>query len=194
MIACSPPFNGEPNAAVVSAMHLAGADEIYCFGGVQAVGAMAIGTQTIDPVNMIVGPGNAFVAEAKRQLFGRVGIDLFAGPTETIVIADESCDVEMAATDLLGQAEHGYNSPSVLITTCRELAEALPAEMRRQLKTLETAEIAGKAWQDYGQIILCDSDDEMVEVATTWPSNMSKSSPKTQITFWKICATMGRCF
>jgi sulfopropanediol 3-dehydrogenase len=165
VIACSPPFNGEPNAAVVSAMHLAGADEIYCFGGVQAVGAMAIGTQTIDPVNMIVGPGNAFVAEAKRQLFGRVGIDLFAGPTETIVIADESCDVEMAATDLLGQAEHGYNSPSVLITTCRELAEALPAEMRRQLKTLETAEIAGKAWQDYGQIILCDSDDEMVEVA-----------------------------
>lgn len=164
VIACSPPFDGEPNAAVVAAMHLAGADEIYCFGGVQAVGAMAIGTESVAPVNMIVGPGNAFVAEAKRQLFGRVGIDLFAGPTETVVVADESCDVEMAATDLLGQAEHGYNSPSVLVTTSRELADALPAEIERQLKTLETAEIASKSWADYGQIILCEDDAEMVEV------------------------------
>jgi sulfopropanediol 3-dehydrogenase len=164
VIACSPPFGGEPNAAVVAAMHLAGADEIYCFGGVQAIGAVAIGTESIAPVNMIVGPGNAFVAEAKRQLFGRVGIDLFAGPTETVVVADETCDVEMAATDLLGQAEHGYNSPSVLVTTCAELAEALPAEIERQLQTLATAEIAGKSWQDYGQIILCDSDEEMLQV------------------------------
>ncbi|MFV0277116.1 MAG: histidinol dehydrogenase [Parahaliea sp.] len=164
VIACSPPFNGEPNAAVVAAMHLAGADEIYCFGGVQAVGAMAIGTESLAAVNMIVGPGNAFVAEAKRQLFGRVGIDLFAGPTETVVVADESCDVEMAATDLLGQAEHGYNSPSVLVTTSRELADALPAEIERQLKSLETAEIASKSWADYGQIILCEDDAEMVEV------------------------------
>ncbi|NIB38226.1 histidinol dehydrogenase [Pseudomaricurvus alkylphenolicus] len=164
VIACSPPFDGEPNAAVVAAMHLAGADEIYCFGGVQAIGAVAIGTESIAPVNMIVGPGNAFVAEAKRQLFGRVGIDLFAGPTETVVVADETCDVEMAATDLLGQAEHGYNSPSVLVTTCAELAEALPTEIERQLQTLATAEIAGKSWQDYGQIILCDSDEEMLQV------------------------------
>lgn len=165
IIACSPPFNGMPNPAVVAAMHLGGSDEIYCFGGVQAIAAMAIGTQTIPPVNMVVGPGNAFVAEAKRQLFGRVGIDLFAGPTETIVLADGTCDVEMAATDLLGQAEHGYDSPSVLITTSQKLAAALPAEIDRQLKTLATAEIASKSWRDYGQIILCDSDDEMVDVA-----------------------------
>ena len=165
VIACSPPFEGEPNAAVVTAMHLAGADEIYCIGGVQAVAAMAIGTETIKPVNMIVGPGNAFVAEAKRQLFGRVGIDLFAGPTETLVIADESCDAEMAATDLLGQAEHGFNSPSVLITTSKELSEALPAEIDRQLEVLETADIASVSWRDYGQIILCESQEEMLDIA-----------------------------
>lgn len=164
VIACSPPFNGEPNAAVVTAMHLAGADEIYCLGGVQAIGAVAIGTESIKPVNMIVGPGNAYVAEAKRQLFGRVGIDLLAGPTEVVVIADETCDAEMAATDILGQAEHGYNSPSVLVTTSRALAEALPAEIERQLETLETAEIAGKSWKDYGQIILCENNEEMLEV------------------------------
>jgi sulfopropanediol 3-dehydrogenase len=164
VIACSPPFNGTPNAAVVAAMYLAGADEIYCLGGVQAIGAMAIGTESIAPVNMIVGPGNAFVAEAKRQVFGRVGIDLLAGPTETVIVADDTCDVEMAATDILGQAEHGFNSPSALVTTSKHLADALPAEIHRQLQTLETAEIAGKAWQDYGQIILCEDDAEMVVV------------------------------
>ncbi|MEO1247345.1 MAG: histidinol dehydrogenase [Pseudomonadota bacterium] len=165
VIATSPPFEGKPNAAVVAAMHLAGADEIYSLGGVQAIAAMAIGTESITPVDMIVGPGNAFVAEAKRQVFGRVGIDLLAGPTETVVVADETCDVEMAATDLLGQAEHGYNSPSVLVTTSKKLAEDLPAEIARQLESLETAEIAGKAWEDYGQIILCESDAEMAEVS-----------------------------
>jgi len=165
IIACAPPFNGRPHPAIVAAMHFAGADEIYCMGGVQAVGAMALGTETIASVDMIVGPGNAFVAEAKRQLFGKVGIDLFAGPTETVVIADETCDVEMAATDLLGQAEHGFNSPSVLLTTSAELAEGLPAEIERQLETLETADIAGISWRDYGQIILCNSDAEMVQVA-----------------------------
>ncbi len=164
VIACSPPFNGKPNAAVVAAMHLGGADEIYCLGGVQAIAAMAIGTETVAPVDMIVGPGNEYVAEAKRQVFGRVGIDLLAGPTETVVVADDTCDVEMAATDLLGQAEHGFNSPSVLVTTSRELAEALPGEIARQLETLETAEIAGKAWEDYGQIILCEDDEEMLRV------------------------------
>lgn len=166
VIACAPPFNGEPMPAIVATMALAGADEIYCFGGVQAVGAMALGTETIDPVDMIVGPGNAFVAEAKRQLFGRVGIDLLAGPTETLIIADEiGCDAEMAATDILGQAEHGPNSPSVLLTNSEQLAKDTMVEIERQLETLETAEIAGKAWADYGQVIVCDSYAEMVEVA-----------------------------
>lgn len=166
VIACAPPFNGEPNAAIVATMALAGADEIYCFGGVQAIGAMAIGTQTIAGVDMIVGPGNAFVAEAKRQLFGRVGIDLLAGPTETLVICDEvGCDAEMAATDLLGQAEHGPNSPAILLTNSEQLARDTLVEIDRQLLTLSTAEIAGKAWQDYGQVIVCDSYEEMVQVA-----------------------------
>ena len=166
VIACAPPFNGEPNPAIVATMALAGADEIYCFGGVQAVGAMALGTQTIAGVDMIVGPGNAFVAEAKRQLFGRVGIDLLAGPTETLVIADEiGCDAEMAATDLLGQAEHGPNSPAILLTNSEQLAKDTVVEIERQLETLETAEIAGQAWRDYGQIIVCDSYEEMVQVA-----------------------------
>ena len=166
VIACAPPFNGEPMPAIVATMALAGADEIYCFGGVQAVGAMALGTETIDPVDVIVGPGNAFVAEAKRQLFGRVGIDLLAGPTETLIIADEiGCDAEMAATDLLGQAEHGPNSPAVLLTNSAQLAKDTEVEVERQLETLETADIAGQAWRDYGQIILCDSYEEMVEVA-----------------------------
>ncbi len=164
VIAASPPFEGKPNAAVVAAMHLGGADEIYCLGGVQAIAAMALGTESIASVDMIVGPGNEFVAEAKRQVFGRVGIDLLAGPTETVVVADETCDAEMAATDLLGQAEHGYNSPSILVTTSRPLCDALPAEIDRQLETLETADIAGKAWADYGQIILCDDDEDMVRV------------------------------
>ncbi|MBT6125814.1 MAG: histidinol dehydrogenase [Halieaceae bacterium] len=165
VIAAAPPFNGTPSPAIVVAMDMAGADEIYCFGGVQAVGAMAIGTETIAPVDMIVGPGNAFVAEAKRQLFGRVGIDLFAGPTETLVIADDSCDGELCATDLLGQAEHGPNSPAVLLTNSEQLALDTMAEVERQLTVLPTAEIAGAAWKDYGQVILCDSYEEMVEVA-----------------------------
>lgn len=166
VIACAPPFNGQPNVAIVAAMAMAGADEIYCFGGVQAVGAMALGTETIAPVDMIVGPGNAFVAEAKRQLFGRVGIDLFAGPTETLVIADEEgCDPELAAADLLGQAEHGYNSPAVLLTNRETFAEDTVKEIERQLTILPTAEVAGKAWENYGQVIVCDSYEEMVEVA-----------------------------
>ena len=166
VIACAPPFNGEPNAAIVATMALAGADEIYCFGGVQAIGAMAIGTETIAGVDMIVGPGNAFVAEAKRQLFGRVGIDLLAGPTETLEICDDiGCDAEMAATDLLGQAEHGPNSPAILLTNSEQLARDTMVEIERQLETLPTAEIAGKAWADYGQVIVCDSYEEMVQVA-----------------------------
>ncbi|WP_261833304.1 histidinol dehydrogenase [Vibrio ishigakensis] len=166
VIACAPPFNGQPNVAIVAAMAMAGADEIYCMGGVQAVGAMAIGTESIAPVDMIVGPGNAFVAEAKRQLFGRVGIDLFAGPTETLVIADDKgCDPELAAADLLGQAEHGYNSPAVLLTNSEAFAKQTVLEIERQLTILPTAEVAGKAWEDYGQIIVCDSYEEMVEVA-----------------------------
>lgn len=165
IIACAPPHNGQPNDAIVTAMHLAGADEIYCLGGVQAVGAMALGTETIAPVDMLVGPGNAYVAEAKRQLYGRVGIDLFAGPTETLIIADDSCDGEMAATDLLGQAEHGPNSPAILLTTSQQLADDTQREIEKQLKTLETADIAGKAWADYGQIILCDTEEEMLAEA-----------------------------
>ncbi|WP_086930004.1 histidinol dehydrogenase [Agarilytica rhodophyticola] len=165
VIACAPPFQGEPNPAIVVAMDMAGADEIYCLGGIQAVGAMAIGTETIAPVDMLVGPGNAFVAESKRQLFGRVGIDLFAGPTETLVIADDSVDGELCATDLLGQAEHGPNSPAILLTNSQALAEATVAAIEEQLKTLETAEIAGAAWRDYGQIIVCDTYEEMVCVA-----------------------------
>ncbi len=165
VIACAPPHGGGPNDAIVAAMHLAGADEIYCLGGIQAVGAMALGTETIDPVDMLVGPGNAFVAEAKRQLYGRVGIDLFAGPTETLVIADDTCDGEMAATDLLGQAEHGVNSPAILLTTSAKLVEDTQREIEKQLQTLETAETAGAAWRDYGQIILCDTDEEMLAEA-----------------------------
>ncbi len=164
VIAFSPPFEGKPNPAVVAAMHLGGADEIYALGGVQAIATAALGTEFCDPVAVVVGPGNAFVAEAKRQLFGRVGIDLIAGPTETLVIADETCDAEMAATDLLGQAEHGYNSPAVLVTTSRALAEALPAEIERQLAVLPTAETARKSWENYGQIILCEDEAEMVKV------------------------------
>ena len=165
IIACTPPFNGEPNPAVIAAMHLGGAHEIYVLGGIQAVGAMAIGTETIDPVHLLVGPGNAFVAEAKRQLFGRVGIDLFAGPTETMVIADKTVDAEMCATDLLGQAEHGYNSPAVLVTNSRKLAEDTLSEIDRILKILPTAGTAGVSWEEYGEVILCDTYDEMLAVA-----------------------------
>ncbi len=162
IIAFAPPFGGKPHPAIVAAMHLGGADEIYVLGGVQAVGAMALGTETVAPVDMIVGPGNAFVAEAKRQLFGRVGIDLFAGPTETLVIADDSSDGEICATDLLGQAEHGPTSPAVLLTISEQLAKDTLLEVERQLKDLPTAEIARKSWSDYGEVILCDSIEEMV--------------------------------
>ena len=165
VIACAPPYQGAPSDAIVAAMHLGGADEIYCLGGVQAVGAMALGCESIEPVDMLVGPGNAFVAEAKRQLFGRVGIDLLAGPTETLIIADDTCDGEMVATDLLGQAEHGPTSPAVLLTTSRALIEDTLREIDRQLETLETAAVAGQAWRDYGRIILCDTEAEMVEEA-----------------------------
>ncbi len=165
IVACTPPFNGEPNPAVIAAMHLGGAHEIYVLGGIQAVGAMAIGTETIDPVHLLVGPGNAFVAEAKRQLFGRVGIDLFAGPTETMVIADETVDAEICATDLLGQAEHGYNSPAVLLTNSKTLAEETLAEIDRLLTVLPTADTASVSWRDYGEVIVCDTYDEMLAVA-----------------------------
>ncbi len=165
VIACAPPFDGEPSPAIVVAMDMAGADEIYCFGGVQAVAAMAIGTETIAPVDMIVGPGNAFVAEAKRQLFGRVGIDLFAGPTETLVIADESVDGELCAADLLGQAEHGPTSPAVLLTNSEKLAKETMVEVERQLKVLSTGEVAGQAWRDFGEVIVCDTHAEMLQVA-----------------------------
>ena len=165
IIASAPPQNGAPHPAIVAAMHMGGADEIYCVGGVQAVAAMALGTETVAPVDMLVGPGNAFVAEAKRQLYGRVGIDLFAGPTETLVIADATVDAEMVATDLLGQAEHGVNSPAVLITNSESLARQTLAEVERILAILPTADVARVSWQDYGEIILCDSYDEMLEQA-----------------------------
>ena len=165
IVASAPPMNGAPHPAIVAAMQLGGAHEIYVMGGMQAVGAMAIGTETIEPVHMLVGPGNAFVAEAKRQLFGRVGIDLFAGPTETMVIADDTVDAELCATDLLGQAEHGYNSPACLITTSRKLAEETLAEIDRLLEILPTRETASVSWQDYGDVILCDTHEEMLSVA-----------------------------
>ncbi|MEE4292895.1 MAG: histidinol dehydrogenase [Xanthomonadales bacterium] len=165
VIAAAPPFEGKPAPAIVVAMDMAGADEIYCLGGVQAVAAMAIGTETIESCDMLVGPGNAFVAEAKRQLFGRVGIDLFAGPTETLVIADETVDGELCAADLLGQAEHGTNSPAVLLTNSEALAEETMKEVERQLTVLPTADVASVSWRDYGQVIVCDTYEEMVQVA-----------------------------
>jgi sulfopropanediol 3-dehydrogenase len=165
IIASAPPVNGEPHPAIVAAMAMGGAHEIYVLGGIQAVGAMAIGTESIEPVHMLVGPGNSFVAEAKRQLYGRVGIDLFAGPTETMVIADETVDAELCATDLLGQAEHGYNSPACMITNSRKLADATLLEIDRFLKILPTSETAGASWRDYGDMIVCGSYEEMLEVA-----------------------------
>jgi len=165
IIACAPPFDGKPSPEIVAAMHLAGADEIYCLGGVQAVAAMAIGTESIAPVDMIVGPGNAYVAEAKRQLFGRVGIDLFAGPTETMVICDDSVDAELVAVDLLGQAEHGPTSPAYCITTSRKIAAELPAAIEKVLGRLDTAPVASVSWRDYGELILCDTDEEMLQEA-----------------------------
>ena len=165
IVASTPPFQGKPNPAVIAAMHMGGAHEIYVLGGMQGIGAMALGTETIKPVHMLVGPGNAFVAEAKRQLFGKVGIDLFAGPTETMVIADETVDAEICATDLLGQAEHGYNSPAVLLTNSQKLAKQTLEEIDRLLKILPTADTASISWQDYGEVIVCDTYDEMLQMA-----------------------------
>lgn len=165
IISCAPPFNGEPAPAIVAAQKMAGATEIYALGGIQAIGAMALGTDTLDPVDMLVGPGNAFVAEAKRQLFGRVGIDLFAGPTETLIIADESVDAEICATDLLGQAEHGVTTPAILLTNSEKLARETMAEVERLLAKLPTADIARCAWEDYGEVIVCDDYEEMLKEA-----------------------------
>lgn len=170
VVAAAPPVDGRPSAPIVAAMALAGADEIYVLGGVQAVAAMALGTQSIAAVDFIVGPGNAYVAEAKRQLFGRVGIDLLAGPTEVLIIADDSATAEMCATDLLGQAEHGKSSPAILLTTSRRLADETLSEIDRQLKTLATAAIAGAAWRDHGEIILCASDEEMIGLSDRFAS------------------------
>ena len=165
IIAAAPPVDGEPHPAIVTAMAMGGAHEIYVLGGIQAVGAMAIGTESINPVHMLVGPGNAFVAEAKRQLYGRVGIDLFAGPTETMVIADDTVDAELCATDLLGQAEHGYNSPACLITNSRQLAKDTMAEIDRLLQILPTSETAAASWENYGDVIVCDSHEDMLHTA-----------------------------
>jgi sulfopropanediol 3-dehydrogenase len=163
--ACTPPNQGGPHPETIAAMHLGGADEICVLGGVQAVAAMGVGTESFAPVDMLVGPGNAYVAEAKRQLYGKVGIDLFAGPTEILIIADETADAEMCATDLLGQAEHGPTSPAILLTTSEKLARETIAEVERQLTVLRTADVAGAAWRDYGEIILCASEDEMIAEA-----------------------------
>jgi sulfopropanediol 3-dehydrogenase len=165
IITCAPPFHGKPAPAIVAAQHMAGADEIYCLGGIQAIGAMALGTKSIAPVDMLVGPGNAFVAEAKRQLFGRVGIDLFAGPTETLVIADETVDGEICATDLLGQAEHGPDSPAILLTTSEKLARETMAEIERLLQILPTAGIARQAWESFGEVIVAEDEQEMLAIA-----------------------------
>lgn len=170
IVAATPPWKGKPNPAVIAAMHMGGADEIYVLGGIQAVGAMALGTRTIAAVDMLVGPGNAFVAEAKRQLYGRVGIDLFAGPTETMVIADDTADPECCATDLLGQAEHGYDSPAVMVTNSYSLAHGTLREIERLLSILPTAETARVSWQDYGEIILCDTYEEMLKIANEMAS------------------------
>src|SRR5688500_20152233 len=176
IIACTPPNQGEPHAETIAAMVLGGADEIHVVGGVQAIAAMALGTETIAAVDMLCGPGNAYVAEAKRQLFGKVGIDLFAGPTEILVIADDSADVEMIATDLLGQAEHGPTSPAICITTSKSIARDLPAEIERQLKVLPTADVAGVAWRDYGEIILVGSREEAVKEADRVAAEDRKST------------------
>jgi sulfopropanediol 3-dehydrogenase len=194
IVTCAPPYHGMPAPAIVAAQHLAGADEIYCLGGIQAVGAMALGTETMAPVDMLVGPGNAFVAEAKRQLFGRVGIDLFAGPTETLVIADESVDGELCATDLLGQAEHGPNSPAILLTNSEALARDTMAEIERILGILPTAEIARKAWEDYGEVIVCESYEEMVREADRIASEHVQVMTKDPDYFLKNMTNFGALF
>jgi sulfopropanediol 3-dehydrogenase len=194
IIACAPPYKGGPHPAIVAAMHFGGADEIYVLGGVQAVGAMALGAGDIGPVDMIVGPGNAYVAEAKRQLFGRVGIDLLAGPTETLIIADESVDGEMCATDLLGQAEHGPTSPAILITNSEKLARETMAEIERLLKILPSADLAGKAWEDFGEVIVCDGTDEMVAEADRVASEHVQVMTKDPDTFLANMKNYGSLF
>jgi sulfopropanediol 3-dehydrogenase len=194
VVAAAPPFDGKPHPAIVTAMYLAGADEIYCVGGVQAIAAFALGTDTFKPVDMIVGPGNAFVAEAKRQLFGKIGIDLIAGPTETLVIADDSSDVEIIAADLLGQAEHGVNSPAVFLTNSPELAETLPAEIERQLAILSTAPVASVAWRDYGEIILCDTVDELVQEADRIASEHVQVMTREPLYFLEHMTNYGALF
>lgn len=194
IITCAPPYKGRPAPAIVAAQHLAGADVIYALGGIQAIGAMGIGTASIDPVDMLVGPGNAYVAEAKRQLYGRVGIDLFAGPTETLVIADETVDEELCATDLLGQAEHGPNSPAILLTNSEKLAHDTLAQIEIQLKTLPTAAVAGQAWRDYGQIIVCDTYEEMVIEADRIASEHVQVMTKDPDYFLKNMTNFGALF
>jgi sulfopropanediol 3-dehydrogenase len=194
IVTCAPPFEGRPAPAIVAAQHLAGADVIYCLGGVQAVGAMALGTESIASVDMLVGPGNAFVAEAKRQLYGRVGIDLFAGPTETLVIADETVDAEMCATDLLGQAEHGPTSPAILLTDSEKLARETVAEVERLLSILPTAGIARQSWQDYGEVIVCDGLDEMVREADRIASEHVQVMTRDDDYFLKHMTNYGALF
>jgi sulfopropanediol 3-dehydrogenase len=195
IVACAPPFNGESHPAIVAAMHMGGADEIYTFGGVQAIAAMAIGTEKIAPVDMVVGPGNAFVAEAKRQLFGKIGIDLLAGPTETLIICDDAaCDAELAAADLLGQAEHGPGSPAICLTTSKKIAAELPAAIEKQLSWLPTADIARVAWQNCGEIILCDTVDEMLQKADEIASEHVQVMTKDPDYFLKNMSNYGALF
>ena len=194
VITCAPPFEGRPAPAIVAAQSMAGADEIWCLGGIQAVGAMALGTASMAPVDMLVGPGNAFVAEAKRQLFGRVGIDLFAGPTETMVIADDSVDGELCATDLLGQAEHGPDSPAILITNSRALAEDTMRQIDRLLQILPTAAIAGSAWNTHGEVILCEDEAEMVRVADDYANEHVQVMTRDPDYFLKNMRNYGALF
>jgi sulfopropanediol 3-dehydrogenase len=194
VIACTPPINGKIPAATVAAMAMAGADEIYILGGVQAIAMMAIGTETVKSVDMLVGPGNAYVAEAKRQLYGKVGIDLFAGPTETLVIADETCDAETCATDLLGQAEHGPTSPAILLTTSEQLANDTIKEIEKQLQTLSTADIARLSWNDYGQVILVDSEEELIKEADSIASEHVQVMTKNPRNFLDKMTNYGGLF
>ena len=194
VVTCAPPFEGKPAPAIVAAQAMAGADAIYALGGIQAVGAMALGTASIEPVDMLVGPGNAFVAEAKRQLFGRVGIDLFAGPTETMVIADETVDGEICATDLLGQAEHGPDSPAILITTSRALAADTMREIARLLTILPTAAIASKAWEAWGEVVLCADEAEMVRVADDYANEHVQVMTRDPDYFLKNMTNYGALF
>jgi sulfopropanediol 3-dehydrogenase len=194
VIACTPPTNGKPHPATIAAMHFAGADEIYLIGGVQAIAAMALGTETIRPVDMLVGPGNAYVAEAKRQLFGQVGIDLFAGPTEVLIIADETADAEMVATDLLGQAEHGINSPAWLITTSETLAHETLKEIERQRQALVTGDVAGQSWDDYGEIVIADCDEEMVKLGDEYAAEHVQILTKDPLYFLEKMTNYGSMF